>query len=215
MLVYDLIMIAVLIAATAWGVYKGLAWQIASLASIFVSYVGAANFCGLLAPYIGAQPPWNVYLAMLIIYLGASLAVWIAFRLVKTTIDGVKLQEFDKHVGGVFGAAKGVVLCVIITLFGVTLMGQRERESIVRSYSGYYIAVLLDKSHAVIPTAVHDQIHPLLHKLDESLPPGYQPAHDHGQPYAPPGPNRPYPPTGNQPYRFGQGSGNNDLFDLR
>jgi hypothetical protein len=156
--------------------------------------------------------------------------VWIAFRLVKTTIDGVKLQEFDKHVGGVFGAAKGVVLCVIITLFGVTLLGQQQREYIVRSYSGYYIAVLLDKSHAVIPTAVHQQIHPLLHKLDESLPPGYQPVHDHNQPYYgppannpyppgnyPPPPNNNYPPGGGQPYRFGQGgnNGGNNLFDLR
>lgn len=197
MLVYDLIMILVLIAATVWGVYKGLAWQIASLASIFVSYLVALQFRGVVASHISAEPPWNVALAMLILYLGTSLVIWIAFRLVKGTIDRVKLQEFDRHVGGVFGFAKGVVLCVIITLFAVTLMDPPKRQQVISSYSGYYIAVLLDKSHAVLPGEVHDQVHPLLHKLDESLPEDYDRYHDHEHDPAP-GPGLPGP----SPFRF-------------
>ena len=105
MQVYDLIMIVVLVAATAWGVYKGLAWQIASIASIVFSYLVAFQFRGPLAAQIKADPPWNVFLAMLLLYLGVSLVVWIGFRMVKETIDRVKLHEFDRHVGGVFGLA--------------------------------------------------------------------------------------------------------------
>ena len=145
MMVYDIIMLVVLGAATAWGIYKGLAWQIASFASIIVSYVVAFQFRGVLAAQINAEPPWNLYLAMLILYLGTSLIVWVAFRLVKETIEKVKLKEFDQHVGGVLGFAKGVVLCIIITLFAVTLMGEREQQAIVNYHSGYYMAVLLEK----------------------------------------------------------------------
>ena len=179
MMVYDIIMLIVLGAAIAWGVYKGLAWQVASIASIVASYFVAYQFSGLLAANIMAEAPWNKYLAMLILYLGTSLIIWIAFRLVKETIDKVKLKEFDQHVGGVLGFAKGVVLCVIITLFGVTLLGESEQQHIVHSHSGYYIAVLLDKSHAVLPVEMNDHVHALIHKLDNSLPEDYERFHDH------------------------------------
>ena len=179
MMVYDIIMLIVLGAAIAWGVYKGLAWQVASFASIVASYLIAYQFRGALASVIKAEAPWNMYLAMLILYLGTSLLVWVAFRLVKTTIDGIKLKEWDHHVGGVLGFAKGVVLCIIITLFAVTLLGEREQRHIVSSHSGYYMAVLLDKSHAVLPVEMNDQVHALIHKLDESLPDDYERFHDH------------------------------------
>jgi len=198
MMIYDVIMLVVLVAATAWGIYKGLAWQLASFASIIVSYFVAFQFRGVVADRINAAPPWNMYLAMLILYLGTSLVIWIAFRLVKETIEKVKLQEFDHHVGGVLGFAKGVVLCVIITLFAVTLLGEREQQHIIHSRSGYFIAVLLDKSHAVLPVEMNDQVHALVHKLDPSLPEDYERFHDHGS-Y----PTQPTMPTGNGPFNFG------------
>lgn len=212
MLVYDILMLVVLVAATVWGVYKGLAWQLASIASIFVSYLVATTFRTFVASQIKADPPWNYALAMLILYLGTSLVVWIGFQLVKTTIDKVKLQEFDKHVGGVFGFAKGVALCVVITLFAVTLMGEAERQQVIHSYSGYYIAVLLDKSEALLPAEVHDQVHPLLHKLDESLPPGYERNHDH-----PNQPSQPQPPNNNGPWRFSESNDGQEegIFNFR
>lgn len=199
MMVYDIIMIVVLLAATAWGIYKGLAWQIASLASILVSYFVAFQFRGVVAASISAEPPWNMYLAMLILYLGTSLVIWIAFRLIKETIDKVKLKEFDQHVGGVLGFAKGVALCIIITLFGVALMGEKEEQYIVNSHSGYYIAVLLDKSHAVLPVEMNEEVHALIHKLDESLPEDYE-RYDDDHPAAPTQPTR---PVGNGPFDFG------------
>ncbi|MCA9269158.1 MAG: CvpA family protein [Planctomycetales bacterium] len=195
-------MIVVLVAATAWGVYKGLAWQIASIASIVFSYLVAFQFRGPLAAQIKADPPWNVFLAMLLLYLGVSLVVWIGFRMVKETIDRVKLHEFDRHVGGVFGLAKGVVLCILITMFGVGLLGESEKQQIIHSNSGYYIAVLLDKSHGLLPAEMNDHLHPLLHTLDQSLPEGYEGYHEHEVAPAPLWQN-PAPATGD-PYRLGQ-----------
>lgn len=221
MLTYDIIMLAVLVAATLWGVYKGLAWQIASMASIFCSYFVAMNFRTAVVGMIKAEPPWNYAIAMLILYFGTSLVVWVAFRLVRQTIDKVKLQEFDKHVGGVLGFAKGVALCVVITLFAMVLVGDAQRQQIVHSYSGYYIAVLLDKSHAVLPQEVHDQVHPLIHSLDQSLPAGYE--HFHEQPQQPWQPNQPWQPQPQQPnnnggWRFGNANGQQEdegIFNLR
>ena len=72
---YDILMLAVLIGTIAWGAYKGFAWQIASLASIAVSYMVAIRFRGPVADIIGGQPPWNTFLAMLVLYIGSSLAI--------------------------------------------------------------------------------------------------------------------------------------------
>jgi membrane protein required for colicin V production len=163
---YDLVMLAVLIIATAWGAWKGVAWQIASLAAIFVSYVVAFRFRDAVAPWIPVSAPWRVFLAMLLLFIGSSLAIWMVFRLVSRAIDRMKLKEFDRQVGALLGLAKGVVMCVIITLFAVTLLGDKQRQAIVNSRSGFYIAVLLSKSHSVIPEEFRDVLNPYVDVFD-------------------------------------------------
>ena len=39
----------------------------------------------------------------------------------KRTIDRLKLKEFDRQIGAIFGLAKGVLWCAVITFFTVTL----------------------------------------------------------------------------------------------
>jgi membrane protein required for colicin V production len=167
---YDILMLIVLAAAVAWGAWKGLAWQIASLASIALSYFVALRFRGQLASVITASPPWNVFLSMLILFLGTGLIVWVGFNLVSELIERVKLKEFDRQLGALFGAAKGVLLCVLITLFSVALLSDSQRQAICNSRSGYYIALLLDRADMVIPNELHQVLGPYLNELDKSVP---------------------------------------------
>jgi membrane protein required for colicin V production len=166
---YDVLMLIVLGLAIVWGAWKGLAWQIASIASIGVSYLVALHFRQPLAGVIDASPPWNVFSAMLILFLGTGLIVWVAFNLVSEFIERVKLKEFDRQLGAVFGAGKGVILCVLITLFSVALLGDNQRQAICNSRSGYYIAVLLDRADMMIPKELHQVLAPYLQKLDETV----------------------------------------------
>lgn len=167
---YDIIMVAVLVGSTLFGFVKGMAWQLASLASLFLSYFVALNFSHLLAPHLGQQQSLNRIAAMLILYLATSLAIWLVFRVVAGMIDRVKLKEFDRQVGGLFGAAKGVLLCIVVTFFAVGL-SEEVREHILFSRSGHYIAVFLDKADPVLPEELHEVLDPYLHKLDEQLDP--------------------------------------------
>jgi len=170
MQVYDIIMLAILAAAVVFGAWKGLAWQLASLGAIVASYFVALEFREEVAGLIKATPPWNVFIAMLLLYVGTSLAIWIAFRMVSGFIDRLKLKEFDRQIGALFGFAKGVLLCVIVTLFAVALSNDSQRNAIVQSRSGYYIARLLDKSHTLMPGEMHDVLHPYIHPLGQQLP---------------------------------------------
>ncbi len=166
---YDICMILVLLGATAFGAWKGLMWQLASMAAIVVSYIVAVRFRQPVAAAINVEQPWNLFIAMLLLYLGTSLVIWIGFRFISDFIDRIRLKEFDRQVGALFGLAKGVVLCVLITLFAVALSSDHRRRQIIDSKSGYYIAVLLDRSHAVMPAEMHDVIGPYVDSLDERL----------------------------------------------
>ncbi len=166
---YDILMLIVIVAATVFGAWKGLVWQLASVAAIVASYIVAYRFRTPVADRLGFEPPWGSLIAMLLLYLGTSLVIWVAFRFVKGTLDRLKLREFDRQIGALVGFAKGVLLCVLITLFAVALSKEQWRNQIVGSTSGYYIAVLLDKAHPVMPDEVHEALEPYLHSLDERL----------------------------------------------
>ncbi len=165
---YDIIMVLILLGATIFGAWKGMAWQIAALSSLIVSYFVALRFSGDFANYFGWDEPWNRFLAMLLIYLATSLVIWLAFRMVRDFIERVRLKEFDRQLGALFGAAKGVVLCVALTFFAVTL-SEVSRQKVLESRSGFYIAALLDKAHGVMPPELHEILHPYLHHLREEL----------------------------------------------
>ena|SRR5688572_12688823 len=176
---YDLIMVVVLAGATIFGFWKGMAWQIASLASLFVSYVLSLKLSAQLAPtfaqMFGLQPPLDRFAAMFAIYVGASFFIWTLFRFVSRAIDKVRLQAFDKQIGAMFGFAKGVLLCVVITFFAATLLPPAQGEAIVGSQSGRLIVKLLDKSHSVFPPELHQVLDPYLNKIEQKLNPNFQP----------------------------------------
>ena len=65
---------------------------------------------------------------MLILYVGTSLVIWVIFNVMSSMIDGLKLADFDKQLGGVFGLVKGLVLCSVITLFAVSLFVSSGRS---------------------------------------------------------------------------------------
>jgi membrane protein required for colicin V production len=168
--VYDIILLAVLAAATVFGFWKGMAWQLASLGSIVVSGIVAVQFGNRVAPMISDNEPWNRFLAMLILYLATSLAIWLLFRVVSGAIDQVHLKEFDRQVGAMFGFAKGVLLCLVITFFAVTL-SENARQSVLRSRSGYYIAVGIERAAPAMPREVQGYLSQLSRKLDPKAPP--------------------------------------------
>jgi membrane protein required for colicin V production len=167
---YDIIMLVVLGIATFMGAIKGLAWQIASLASIFVSYFAAYNFRDRVAGLIQAQEPWNGFLAMLLVYAGSSFAIWFMFRMMSGVIDSFRMRDFDRHMGALLGFGKGGLLCMLITMFAVTLLGPRQQQAIVSSRSGAYISRFLAATNGIVwPKEIEQIVRPYLNQLEQRL----------------------------------------------
>lgn len=165
MQIYDLVMIAVLGIAIFFGYWKGFAWQVASLAAMIVSYLVARNFNEPLANMIGGDPSWNRFLAMFILFLGTSLVIWLGFGFVKSTIERMHLKGFDKQFGALLGGVKGFLICTLVTLFGVSLLGDRACRMICTSYSGNYIARVLGHADGVVPDEIGKYINPYIEKF--------------------------------------------------
>ena len=166
---YDLIMLIVLAATTIFGAIKGFAWQLASLASIIASYFVAYLFRNDVAKMINAQPPWNLFLAMLLLYFGSSLIIWMLFRLVSTSIDKVKLKDFDRQLGAGFGLIKGMALCMLITMFAMTLLGSAQQQRIANSRSGLYISRALANAGGILPAELKQVVGPYIDNVERRL----------------------------------------------
>jgi membrane protein required for colicin V production len=171
---YDLVMLAVLAMATLFGLWKGMAWQIASLASLVVSVIVAIRMSGQVAPMISAQEPWNRFIAMLLLYLATSAGIWLAFRVVARIIDRIRLKDFDRQVGALFGLAKGALLCLVITFFAVTL-SESLRQNVLTTYSGRTIAKAIKQTSPIMPPEVRKVLGTYIDQLDRKLDPAAPP----------------------------------------
>lgn len=174
---YDILMLVVLGAATLFGFWKGLAWQIASVASLVVSYFAALKFADQLAPKISQHAPWNKFLAMLIIYAATSFVIWMLFRMVAGAIDRVQLREFDRQMGALVGFGKGILFCIAITFFAVTLLSEEQKQRIIASKSGVMIVKFLDKADSIVPPEIHEIVGPTIAKVEQRLDPNFQSPH--------------------------------------
>ena len=165
---YDLVMIGILLTAAVLGYFKGIVWQLAWIAGIVVSSFVAIRFSVEAAPYFGEHEPWNRLLAMLALYAGTSVGVWLLFRVVSKAIDAIHLSAFDHQLGLLFGAAKGLLLCVVATFFAVSL-APAYREQIVVSRSGRMVAELLTAADAYLPPDLHETVAPYLDRFEQQL----------------------------------------------
>ena len=159
MSIYDISMIIIFLGAIWFGYWKGLAWQVASVAAIFLSYFVAVTFPDMLVPYISAEAPFNRFAAMLILFVGTSLIVWTIFASVSKSLKKMELKGFDRQAGALLGAAKGAILCMVVTMFSLSLLGDSARNAISESKSGYYVASGINQLPAILPDDMYQYVH--------------------------------------------------------
>ncbi|MCA9041327.1 MAG: CvpA family protein, partial [Planctomycetaceae bacterium] len=162
---YDLLIFAILLYALIRGAMKGLVWQLAAIAAIVLCFFFAESASLLIAPYITLKPPLDRWVAMLILYFIFSFASFALARVLKEGIEKAKFNDFDRHLGALFGLVKGVLFSIVLTFFVVTIYDE-SRNYIVQTYSGYYAAVIMDRLHPVMPEGLSEHLEPYIHKLD-------------------------------------------------
>jgi uncharacterized membrane protein required for colicin V production len=165
---YDAIMALIVIFTTVHGFWKGATWQIAPIMSLVLGYMVAMPMSVSLAHYFG-DPPQNRLFAMVAIYIGVAFVVYFAVRSFRAGIERAKMTEFDRHIGALLGALKGILLTLSITVI-LLIYSTSARELILKSESSTIAAKIINAIYPILPQAMHQILRPYLKQLDGELP---------------------------------------------
>lgn len=167
---YDALMLLIVVVCAVQGAWKGMAWQIAPIASLVIGYLFAAPLSAQTAHLFG-EPPSNRLIAMAAIYAGVAFAVYLLVRSIKVSIDKLQLTEFDRHMGFIFGAVKGVLITLIVT-FGLVSVSSSARDFILKSESSVIAPRIAQQVAPILPDNIRKLIDPYLNALDPNHPRG-------------------------------------------
>jgi membrane protein required for colicin V production len=150
MTIYDAAMVILVVAGMVWGSWRGITWQLASIASLILGYSVAHPLSGQLAPQFPGEPVVARSLAMLVIYAAVSGGVFLGAWIVRSTLRQLKFEAFDRHLGMVLGGMEAALLGMVITLFIVNLAPQ-TRSAILASPTGRLVGQILNTLGPALP----------------------------------------------------------------
>ncbi len=115
----DLALAALLLLSIGIGLWRGLVFEVMSLAGWVVAYFAASPLAPVIADLLpeGKFGPAVVHVVSLALAFFFVLIVWsLATRLVKTLIHATPLSVVDRLGGAGFGALRGVFISLLLVL---------------------------------------------------------------------------------------------------
>jgi membrane protein required for colicin V production len=159
MTVYDAAMAGVVILGMIWGAWRGITWQVASIASLVVGYLVAHPTSAQIAHYFPGEPVVARALAMLAVYVGVSGGIFLTAWVIRSTLRRMKFEAYDRHLGMVLGGLEGAFLGVVATLFVVSFAPE-TRDPIFASPSGKLVGRVMAAVGPVLPDEVRKVLTP-------------------------------------------------------
>lgn len=165
---YDVLAVAIVAFSTIRGAMKGVIWQVAAIAGLVLCFVFSESISAAAGPYVHLEPPLNNWVVMIGAYLVFSLGSFSIARLVTEWLEKIKFGDFNRHLGAIFGFAKGVVIVLVLTFFSVTV-SENMHDVLQNSRTGPIAANIMYHLHPVMPEKLHDALarYINIHKLDD------------------------------------------------
>ena len=154
---YDLAMVGVVIAGMIWGAFRGITWQLASMASLVLGYAVSFPASAQLAPHFPGEPIVARALAMLTLYVAVSGGIFLLAWSVRAVLRRWQFEAYDRHLGMVLGGLEGAILGMVATVFVISLAPQ-TRGPILGSTSGRVVGGLLDAVQPALPGEVRSML---------------------------------------------------------
>lgn len=159
MTLYDAAMVALILGGMVWGAWRGIVWQIASLASLVLGYAVAHTTSDDLAVHFPGDPVVARGLAMVVIYAAVSGGVFLAAWMIRATLRKLKFEAYDRHLGMVLGGLEGALVGMVATLFVVSLAPQ-SRGPIFASPSGKIVGRVMNTLGPILPSEARGVLAP-------------------------------------------------------
>ncbi len=156
----DWALLAVLLASVVVGLWRGLVFEVLSLAGWVVSFVAAQAFAPDVAKGLPIGVPGSAlnHGAAFALTLLLALAVWaLGSRLLRLLIHATPLQPVDRVLGGVFGLARGAVLLLAVATVVMLSPAQRS-PAWQQSRGAAWLATALQGLKPVLPEAIGQRL---------------------------------------------------------
>jgi len=172
------------------GIWKGFVWQVAGLAIVIGGLLAARRLSDDVAAVLQRWfPEWlkdtnfAIVVAWVSVFVGVTLLVWAVARLLQKLIDGLRLQSFDRTLGGVFGLLKALAVLVALVSLLSLIHSAPIQQQIAKAYSGRVADFALEKGAPLFPEEVRSRIRDLRRWVEDGI--------DGGSDASPPEPDSP------------------------
>lgn len=156
---FDFAVMAILLVSLTLGVWRGLVYEVLSLAGWPIAFVLSRLYAGEIAPLMPLmQETMRLALAYVVVFIAAlivwGMLAWLFSRLIKA----VGLGWLDRMMGALFGALRGVlVILALVWLAGLTSIPEQPFWRGAQTSRAAENIALLTK--AWLPDSIAQRIH--------------------------------------------------------
>lgn len=166
--IYDAAMVGVVVAGMVWGAWKGVTWQLASIASLILGYMVSHQLSAQMAPNFPGDPVVSRTLAMLAVYAVVSGGVFLVAWIFRAILKKLQFEAFDRHLGMILGGLEGALLGLVATFFVVSL-APSTRDPIFSSPSGKLVGNVMNAVGPVLPSEAREALAPFLAEAKQAI----------------------------------------------
>ena len=153
----DWLLCAVLLLSMLLGAWRGLVYELMSLAAWVAAFVLAqwlAQDVALMLPFLQSAAAQVQYAAAFVLVFVASLfAAGFLSWVLKKVVETVGLRPVDRALGAVFGLVRGVLLLLVATVL-IQLLGMAYQAWWQEAQGPVWLDVLLNGLKPVLPEAL-------------------------------------------------------------
>jgi membrane protein required for colicin V production len=156
----DWAFVAVLLLSVVIGLWRGLVFELLSLAGWVAAFVAAQWFAPVVAPWVGLGTPGsalNFGIAFALTFVVALLLWAVASRLVRLLVHATPLQPVDRLLGAAFGLVRGLVLLLVVTTL-VLLSPARSSAAWKQSPGAAWLAALFHGLKPMLPASIAERL---------------------------------------------------------
>lgn len=153
----DWLLCAVLLFSMLLGAWRGLVYELMSLAAWVAAFMLAqwlAQDVALMLPFLqGAAEKVQYAAAFVLVFVASLFAAGLLSWVLKKVVETVGLRPVDRALGAVFGLARGVLLLLVATVV-IQLMGMAQQPWWQHAQGPVWLEVLLNGLKPVLPQAL-------------------------------------------------------------
>ena len=151
----DVAMLGLLLWSLLAGLWRGLTFEVLTLAGYVAAWVAAQRWGLDVAeqlPWEGALPSWRLAAAYVLVFALVLLACGLVARLLRRLVLASPLGLPDRLLGGVFGLARGLlVLLVLAALVAMTPLARVPAWA--DSHGAAWLRLLKERIQPALPPA--------------------------------------------------------------